>query len=192
MSVGGGTNQAGTHNDDLARTPLFWMLGMCTPFLQYENGGLTACEREAEKIEWFSGRWCKQDVPDSYPASWLVRALRLNWSVTRTPGQYAAQNVVDPRADYTPETREFFHASLRVRYGDVHAQATPPALREWTLRIGETRGEGCSGWEWVRRLPHGRELVIPELLYCEAEAPITYGETWEVLVNDPRGRVPAH
>ncbi|KZW01396.1 hypothetical protein EXIGLDRAFT_760887 [Exidia glandulosa HHB12029] len=193
MSVGGGTDQVGSHNDDLARTPFFWMLSMCSPYLAYEHNSLALTERAAETHDWLEGTWCKQNVPDSYPSSWISRVLHLNWSVTRTPGQYGAQNVVDPGENFVKETNEFFHPSIRVRYGDVPAQAQPPALRDWTLRIGAVRDGERSGWEWVRRLPGDQELVIPEYRFHQDEAPPLPNsltkrdtQTWKLLFDDPR------
>jgi hypothetical protein len=174
VSVGGGSDPdepTHTQHEDIAQLTLHWMISLLRPLLAIEAD---TNMQDHYRSSFIKGEWIKNcRVKDSYPEG-LLKYLKVRFlaggDLPRSPGQYDENNNVNLEYIAT-DTREYIHPSVRVRWGhDADPETYPKSLGGFDLRVSREGNEPThSGWEWVKKLPDGRELIIPEWKFQKDE-----------------------
>ncbi|KAG9002321.1 hypothetical protein FRB93_011747 [Tulasnella sp. JGI-2019a] len=151
--------------EELADISFSWMVDRCSPFLSFDLGYLAQISIQHEDI--LKARHHPEPTPgyaagpikDSYVP---ILGYFMGGSAPRTPGQYDERNKNRDPNYISRNTNECFHPSVRARWQALGGKWNPSPIGEWKPKYFSEGDKKHSGWVWVKRLPNGKMLEIPE------------------------------
>ncbi|KAG9002322.1 hypothetical protein FRB93_011748 [Tulasnella sp. JGI-2019a] len=164
-----------TDMEELADITFAWMVDQCRPFLSFDSQYLAQTATQHKNL--LKARHHPEPAPgyavgpikDSYIP---ILGYFMGGSSFRTPGQYNDRN-----KNYDPnyisyDTNECFHPSVRARWQALGMKWKPSPIHGWDAQyVKSKRDKKHTGWIWVKKLPNGKEVEIPECrIDCDAKS----------------------
>ncbi|KAG8871736.1 hypothetical protein FRB97_008341 [Tulasnella sp. 331] len=155
-----------TDMEELADITFGWMVDKCRPFLSFNSKYLAHI---VTRHETYLRARSHPDPAPGYAAGPVKDpyipyiGYLIGGSTPRTPRQYDNRNKNrDP--NYVAEgTNEYFHPSVRARWEALGEKWTPSPIQGWSGHwVPKARNTKQSGWIWVKKLPNGKNIRVPE------------------------------
>ncbi|KAG8887524.1 hypothetical protein FRB98_009487 [Tulasnella sp. 332] len=155
-----------TDVEELADITFGWMVDKCRPFLSFDPEYLTQIASQHETYLRVRNHpepapgYAAGPVKDTYIP---YIGYLLGGSTPRTPRQYDSRNKNRDPNYVAGGTNECFHPSVRARWEALGEKWTPSPIQGWSVNwVPEKRNKRQSGWIWVKELPNGKSIHVPE------------------------------